>query len=294
MLIPRHWAHIEGVAVSPNGSEIALSMWGCSPTSVADARGDAQRRFEAARRRVEEGRLSAPADDPDGDFYPYGRSLLREHLLEEIAGMRGGTVAIRTRNRYGAEVLNAANALFLDIDSAAHATPGLVARVLGLFGGKRASGDERGLERLRAALASRAAWRDASFRIYRTAAGFRVLLTDRLGEPGSAPTEELMRDSGTDARFITLCRVQKCFRARLTPKPFRIGLKNPPTTFPFASAADEARMRTWLDEYRAKSEPFAVCRLVEEVGPKRVHADLARVLEVHDRATRATSDLPLA
>lgn len=264
-------------------------MWGCSPTSVEDARGDAQRRYDAARRRIEEGKLH---DTSPGEFDPrsylYGRSLLREELLEEIPGSRGATVAIRTRNRYGAEVLNAANALFIDVDLPEDS---LGSRVIALFSGKPMALERRVLDRVRRALESVSG---ASFRVYRTAAGFRVLGTDRLYEPGAEAVVELMRAAGTDPEFMTLCRVQQCFRARLTPKPWRIDHPKPPTSFPFASGADEARMRRWRETYDAARERHAVCRFVEEVGPRRVHADMARVLELHDRATRAGDDLPLA
>lgn len=303
MLIPRYWAHLDGTVLSPDGQEYALRMWGCSPESMADAQADAQRRFEAARERIQSGRLDddltrtrsahgyradAPDQATDPRVYSYGRSLLREELLEEIAGTRGGTVAIRTRNRYGAEVLNAASALFLDVDLPSDSIGG---RIWARLRGKSASMEARTLDRLRPALE---AWRDGSFRIYRTAAGLRVMETSRLHEPGSRSVLDLMSAAGTDPAFMILCGVQKCFRARLTPKPWRIAQPRPPTSFPYASAADEARMRRWQQAYAAASAGFAVCRLIEEIGPRRVHPDLARSLDVHDRLSRATSDLPLA
>lgn len=307
MLIPRYWAQVDGTATTPDGREYALRMWGCSPDSDADAQADAQRRYDGARRRIEEGRLDddhararsahdhrADGLDSHGDprVYTYGRSLLREELLEEISGARGGTVAIRTRNRYGAQILNAASALFLDVDLAPDSLGG---RLMAMLRGKPASIEARTLDRLRRALESaRGAWGDASFRIYRTAAGLRVMETARVHEPGSPPVLELMRAAGTDRAFVMLCGVQKCFRARLTPKPWRIEQPKPPTSFPFASAADEARMRRWQQAYEAASSGFAVCRLIEQIGTPRVHADLARTLEIHDRLTRATADLPLA
>jgi hypothetical protein len=172
-------------------------------------------------------------------------------------------------------------------------------RLMAMLRGRPASIEARTLDRLRKALESaRGAWGnaggDASFRVYRTAAGLRVLETARVHEPGSPPVLELMRAAGTDRAFVTLCGVQKCFRARLTPKPWRIEQPKPPTSFPFASAADEARMRRWQQAYEAASSGFAVCRLIEQIGTPRVHADLARTLETHDRLTRATADLPLA
>lgn len=309
MLIPRYWAHVEGTVVDPEGREHALRMWGCSPESVADAEADAQRRYVSAQTRIEHGALGddhahsetlassghhadASRAHLDPRAYTYGRSLLREELLEEIPGARGATVAIRTRNRYGAEILNSASALFLDVDLA---PASFGRRLMAMLRGRSSSVEALALDRLRHALESaRAAWSDASFRIYRTHAGLRVMETGRLHQPGSESVLQVMRAAGTDQAFVTLCGVQKCFRARLTPKPWRIEQARPPTTFPFASAADEARMRRWQESYNAACTGFAVCRLVEEIGPRRVHADIARTVELHDRMTRATSDLPLA
>jgi len=284
MIVPRFWAHCDGTVWEPDGQEIALRCWGCSPTSAADAEVDARRRFQAQESRFASGRPS----ELDPRTYTYGRSLLREELIEEIPGSRGATVAIRTRNRYGAEVLNAANALFLDVDLPADS---LMGRIGALLRGRSTSLQVRTLERLRGAL-ERAA--QGSYRIYRTAAGFRVLATDRMHEPGSDAAIELMRAAGTDPAFITLCGVQQCFRARLSPKPWRIGQPRPPTSFPYASQADEARMRRWQAEYLKASEGWAVCRFVETVGPRQVHPDIARLVDLHDRSTRATADLPLA
>jgi hypothetical protein len=67
------------------------------------------------------------------------------------------------------------------------------------------------------------AFADQTYHIYRTHGGCRVICTSRpfpWEEDGFLATQ-LMEAIGTDPRYIALCRQQKCYRARLTPKPWR-------------------------------------------------------------------------
>jgi len=134
----------------------------------------------------------------------------------------------------------------------------------------------------------------SSFRIYRTAAGFRVLATDPVFKPGSAEAEKLMTQLDADPAFVRLCRAQESFRARLTPKPWRCGCERPAVRFPREHAHDEERFSEWLQRYDTACDAKATCRVVEDVGWRRVHPDVAPILSAHDRVTKATSTLPLA
>ena len=60
-------------------------------------------------------------------------------------------------------------------------------------------------------------------RLYRTANGYRCLVTHRTYDPASQECRELLEALGSDPLYIRLCRGQHCFRARLTPKPWRCG-----------------------------------------------------------------------
>jgi hypothetical protein len=44
---------------------------------------------------------------------------------------------------------------------------------------------------------------------------------DQEFRPEAPETDRLLRLSGADPAFVQLCRAQKCFRARLTSKPWR-------------------------------------------------------------------------
>ena len=53
-------------------------------------------------------------------------------------------------------------------------------------------------------------------------------------------------------------------------------------------------IEAWLLEYAAAAQPFATCRLLGHLGATTMDDEIARVVQTHDTATRATSSLPLA
>jgi hypothetical protein len=147
------------------------------------------------------------------------------------------------------------------------------------------------LGRLRQWLASNPAWR---VRVYRTHSGLRYLVTHAPFAPTDGDAQAAMRALGADPQYVKLCAVQKSFRARLTPKPWRIGMDNPPVTFPYESPMAEGSMRQWVAGYDAASQGRATAQFVEEMGGGTEHPDIAPIRALHDEHTRATSGLPLA
>ena len=141
------------------------------------------------------------------------------------------------------------------------------------------------------ALAAKPAWRDLALRVYRTAAGFRILVQADGLAPGGSRFRSLAGALDADGLYVDLCRKQGCWRARLTPKPERTGVKRPPRGGHFPRTAEEEEpFAAWLDGYRKASEGFAVCKPVATVG-RFVENDVVRL---HDERTRCGSDLPLA
>jgi hypothetical protein len=140
-------------------------------------------------------------------------------------------------------------------------------------------------------VASHPEWR---VRVYRTSAGLRYLVTHDVFSPTAPETHAAMNALGADPQYVKLCQVQKTFRARLTPKPWRIGVENPPVTFPYDGPGEEAEMRAWEARYDAASRSRATCRFIEEIGNGAEHPDVAPLRALHDEHTRATSGLPLA
>jgi hypothetical protein len=104
-----------------------------------------------------------------------------------------------------------------------------------------------------------------------------------------------MKATGTDPWFVRLCLAQKSFRARLSPKPWRIGLKPPPGQYPRDDAEAERRFAEWLAGYAAASAGCATCRYLETVGKGgMVGSDNQDLIELHDRLARASEAVPLA
>lgn len=280
MKVPRYWSRASGAVDDAGGGKLALSAWGWSETNQAEADARATERFQNVVARVREG-----SDLQRG--YAYGSQPVREEIIQEITDGQGGVSALVTRNRYGSLVLNTEQALFLDVDLP---KPSFVDRLRSLFGGGRNAGEAAVLDRLRRALQAVVG---ASFRIYRTAAGFRALATDPVFQAGSMEAEKLMAAAGTDKAFVHLCRIQKTFRARLTPKPWRCGQARPPGRFP-REDNQSRQFADWLTAYDRACETVATCRFVEEVGRRHVHAEIAGMLRIHDEATKAHASLPLA
>jgi hypothetical protein len=99
---------------------------------------------------------------------------------------------------------------------------------------------------------------------------------------------------GSDPLYLRLCRSQRSFRARLTPKPWRCGTRAAPARFPFETLAAEAAFRKWQEHYDGRRQRFATCALIGALGSAEVHPEVREIAAIHDEETRATSGLPLA
>jgi hypothetical protein len=289
MLIPRVWVHVERELPWPDGSRNTVLVWGWAERDRGEAEQRALERIERIAARLLRG-------DEIPWSYGYPASPPREEITRELPARDGRPAAIVTRNRYGCLVLNTARVLFADVDL--ERPPPVRGWIARLFGAKRLPAapvpdEAETLARIRTGLAK--AGDGSSFRIYRTAGGFRVLATDPPFEPGSDASERIMQAIGTDLAFVRLCRSQQSFRARLTPKPHRCGLGGAPGTFPREDAATRKAFESWLAEYDRLARGHATCRLVEKLGSERTHEEAAPLVQLHDEATRvALADLPLA
>lgn len=285
MNIPPVWIKHSGNGRTIDGRTISVSAWGWGQDERTAADVAAQR----LKRLLE--RLSR--GDPFPAKYGYGEVRpLREEILQTIAGKGGEPAAMVTRNSYGAQVLNTTNLLFLDIDYQPP-QPGIWQRLLQLVGkGHSADHSEEGvLARLRAALSQHSG---ATFRLYRTAAGFRALAVDQLFDPTGLEAQALMLATSTDPAYARLCRAQRSFRARLTPKPWRCGILNPPGQYPRQTGEQQALFTAWLRQYERTTSAYASCRYLETVGRGQANGTTAELLALHDDITRAQQQLSLA
>jgi hypothetical protein len=132
------------------------------------------------------------------------------------------------------------------------------------------------------------------WRVYRTRAGLRLLATHALFAPEAPATEQVFEMMTADPLYRRLCKTQKCFRARLTPKPWRCGVDKPPGRWPWPDAKAEKRFETWESGYLRACGDYATCALVTTMGGQTIDPTVQLILEVHDSTTRVESNLGLA
>jgi hypothetical protein len=262
--------------------------------------------MDAALRQAREAAERAAAAVERGrppERYGYADRPLREEIVQEIGGANG-PAAIITRNAYGALVLNTSRVMFADVDyhpgmnpftgdggaSLGETFSNLWGRLRGKPPAATSARDERLLGQFGEAARSRPG---LGIRVYRTAGGFRLLVTTETFNPLSDEAHELLSSFDSDTLYRRLCRVQECFRARLSAKFWRCGAEKPPSRFPWADAETEAEFRRWEQDYHAHANQYATCELVQTIGESSVHPDVAPILETHDRLTMR-SGAPLA
>ncbi len=284
MKIPKYWAKSVQVVPQPGGRTLKLACWQWSDISIDQAQ---QKAVDRARELAQKVLAGAQLNR-----YGYSERPLRDEITQALTNRAGHETAVVTRNLYGALVLNTANAMFIDIDFAEKNASGSLAGQLGrMLGGRSPGPDEPYVQRI-STWASRHP--DLSLRIYRTFAGLRCLITNQLFDPGQAESVDILQALGSDPLYIRLCQAQACFRARLTPKPWRSGMGTPPVRYPFESAAVETRYREWEQRYGQTVAPYSVCKFVKQIGRSEAHPDIEPILSLHDQMTGTQNERQLA
>lgn len=301
MHIPQFWAKDDGTDVDPSGRRFHLTMWGWSSTSVAEAADLARERLQQALGKVRRGERLG------GGYYP--RLPLREETLQSVEH-DGQVVAVVTRNRYGAQVLNTDRVFIADVDRDLQpkAVGVDVVREMGkrlgkLFGGKvplagapeptpAASPEELAVREVQQWAAR---YPGFGVRIYRTFAGLRVLVSGAAAAPSSDLARRLLVELGSDPLYVQLCQQHETYRARLTPKPWRAGWRALTVRWPYESTGAQREFETWLAGYERASQDRSTCRLVATAGPQAAAGTAeARVIELHDTVSGAEDGTPLA
>jgi hypothetical protein len=278
MNFPPFWAR---------GSQGDFFAWRWSFQNMAEARSLAD---QAAQQLAE--RFRAGDRPPShGGYYP--NRPFSEQVLQEIKDSAGQTTAVVTRNSYGCLVLNTARVMFVDIDlPEPKATGGFFKKLFGKPAAMPASSPES------AAMTNIENWTRSNsqwgWRIYRTRAGLRLLATNGLFEADSTTVDNVFKALGADPLYQALCKTQKCFRARLMPKPWRCGLYDKPERWPWLDAKAEKKFQKWEAEYQTCSADWATCEFIRHIGNPDLHPGVQSVLGLHDGPTRAESKLQLA
>lgn len=328
MIIPNFWAEAR-LQHRERKRQITLRRFGWSDRSPEDAQAHADSRVREALDRVLAGE-ALPRRERRLAYNGAEGVPIREQIVQ-----REGDCVI-SRNGYGALCLNTPNVLFADIDfdTSPSMRQLLVVSVLlcavacagfgfgldmGLFGALAAGacvalalghalsvrlhraklalgGGAENIARKRviAFLAQHPDWR---LRVYRTPAGLRLLALHRLFDPREPAVSSAFEALGVDPIYARMCRNQNCFRARVSPKPWRLGLKR--LRAPYSAAwrpehADLPARRAWIADYERASAGFAACHYVETLGQGRVDAAAEQVKRLHDWLCQAERDLRLA
>jgi hypothetical protein len=324
MIVPTYWAEAR-VQEKTTNRQVTVRRFGWSDTSEADAQAMADQRAADALARILAGE-KLPRRDYKVPYNGAEGVPIREEIVERAGDM------IVTRNSYGARCLNVPDVLFADIDlrqpvgvgvgcglalAVVVATlwyiprwpvPGRLAMaVLAGIGAWIALATINELRqklrerrpgwvarRLKAFVTKNPEWHQ---RLYRTPSGFRVLAMQRAFAPREEAVKAAFQAWGVDRVYAQMCWNQQCFRARLTAKPWRIGINEHmrprPGVWPINPERMPERMR-WVAEYENAARAFAACRFVETIGSSEVAPEAELVRAAHDRWCAAESDLPLA
>ncbi len=248
-------------------------------------------------------------------------------ICEEVLDKRGS--AVLTRNSYGAHCLNTPDVLFADVDYARHdagagrggvifllllggisllagwlsaaITIGLMLLALLLFfayqhwANRPQAQHQRALRRIHTFAQQHPDW---ALRVYQTPAGLRVLVTHRPFLPNAPEVQTLFDALRVDPVYRRMCQVQQCFRARVSAKPWRMGITPhivPNARIPWPVPPHHAQHRAnWVAAYEQAAQQHAACRFIESLGPASVDLNVRPVLAWHDELSRARSALPLA
>lgn len=301
MHFPKYWT---------TAQDKTLTAWGWSDDSPAHAANHASERLMRIKAWLLRG----------GKFslqqrYGYGDRPMREEVLREFRKPDGTLQAAVTRNSYGCLVLNTTHLMFVDVDAqgvkfirrpsdgeivmVGNAPEAMESSFLGGLFGFRKPDKSRTPDAFLNGVATKVQdWLkrqpDWGWRVYRTAAGVRLIATHQAIPPEDALCKLAFESFESDPLYRKLCARQKCFRARLTPKPWRCDMNKPHVRWPWANAKTEARFRKWEAKYAKAAERYATCKLIGHFGRTDVSPEFQPLLELHDKATRAESNLPLA
>ncbi|MDO4706484.1 MAG: hypothetical protein Q4A98_09810 [Comamonadaceae bacterium] len=323
MQIPRYWAEASAPAKKRSRHRVNVRRWGWSDDSPAAAQAHAQQRLQEALAC-----MGKPGEPRARESHPRGYNGADGlPICEEILDTRGS--AVLTRNSYGAHCLNTPDVLFADVDyanrykglgmggvivllflcgigfmagwaSTAYAI-GLALVMLLLFSAyqnwahRPAVQHRRALRRIRSFVRQHPDW---GLRVYQTPAGLRVLVTHQPFMPGAPEVLALFDALRVDPLYRRMCQVQQCFRARVSAKPWRMGIRSsimPNVRIKWPVPPQYAQHRaTWVAAYEKAARQYAACRLVESLGRPEVDPGVQVVLDWHDALSQARSALPLA
>jgi hypothetical protein len=321
MIVPRCWSEAKET-LKRDKRQFTIKRFGWSDIDEASAKQHAEQRVSDVISELKKGNKVRRIDHK----VPYNGAEglpIREEIIEEH-----GDIVI-TRNSYGALCLNTPNVLFADIDFEnepniyvkitsvilvflAAFVPAywyqawwillagliLYSSVVSLLHGfldKVKGGEiEHGLKVIRVFSLKHP---HLNLRIYRTPNGYRVLVMNQLFKPKEESTIDILNELNSDRVYVAMCRNQNCFRARVSAKPWRIGIdriRPSPGVWPIKQERMSERS-AWVKNYEDISADYAACKFIEHCGSDVLIPETKRVQELHDKLCKASqSELSIA
>lgn len=126
------------------------------------------------------------------------------------------------------------------------------------------------------------------FRIYETTKGVRVIGKKYI-ETSSKKYTSLMNNLYVDWIYIQMSKKQNCYRARITPKPYRMRMRTIKIKSPLDCETNE--YIDWSEEYEKKSQGYTVVRLLKSIGQDFSND---HVIKIHDEISNAHKNNTLA
>lgn len=198
-------------------------------------------------------------------------SLTDEPIVHEIS-FDGKQQAIITRNRYRCLVLNCDRMMIVDVDIRSPQNEDIQDCAKSC----QVSLTQRQAIAAVESLAEQ--FPKLGFRVYRTRNGLRLICTTQPFDPLDAATHRLMANLYVDPLYARLCKFQSTFRARLTPKPWRVD--------------EEYEERFIYDRTTGlvipESSPYAVCHLIEIIGEQKIIPEFEPLIQAHDSYCRVS------
>ena len=312
MIAPQYWSESKLKKVV-NGKQYTLKRFGWSDVSELEAKKHADERVrDAEKLLIKNGdvrRIDHKTSYNGAEGIP---------IREEVISRHNDSVI--TRNSYGALCINTPNVFFADIDfdyepsSKMHFFATVILLVINIvsavyfyswpvfFGGLfvvliltstlagifnsikfRLNGSP---EKIALQTIKKVSKLDPGLhlRVYKTPMGFRVLVMNRTFSPRQNTTIKLLNKFCSDRIYTLMCKNQNCFRARITPKPWRIDmdrLRPVPGVWPVKKKHMEKRKK-WVDEYIKKSQHYSSCHFVMQLGSNTVSPEVEYIRKLHD------------
>jgi hypothetical protein len=322
MIIPKYWAEAK-TKTKFEDRQFTIKRFGWSDISLEAAQQHAEQRVLEA---IEQLKIDQKIRRIDHKVAYNGAEGLP--IREEIISRYDDVII--TRNSYGALCLNTPDVLFADIDFVTQpqsnsyfiiffvllACSGFgafyfsswfifgigfilsllltstIAKWIFKFQQKRTGTPEQlALEKIRTFSIHYPTWH---LRVYRTPNGYRILVMHQIFEPRGEQVQLFFKAIYADPYYDLMCQNQNCFRARISPKPWRIGVERLRQGIWPVPNERIALRENWVREYQRQAEDYASCRFVEQFGSQMVHSKAKRVQSIHDQYCKSDSHLDIA